>query len=327
MELFAYTLLALIGLMFAWKSPRNVDWVSAFFILLAFAIVVRLSGFDSDIKVYASTMKLPTAAITGRLYFMREWFFWLTTNVLFKVIRNAESVFLFCDALLIATAIWTLKSYELPSYSIVLFFVIFPSVFGLQNVYRQFSATIIFMASVASIARAKKLRGVLLFTLSVFTHNVMALFLPVFVLHLLWKSRRVAFYVFVATLISFAGIYVFAGTKSSAQTGLDLSLLYLFVFVAGVSAFGYIKLFRVTRSKDAFQILVVGAVLVGAFLGLSSAQSERVSFVAYQVMFPSVLLAIEAASTTRTAWGNRTVFAIAMVAPVFLFSSSLLFLV
>ena len=168
-----------------------------------------------------------------------------------------------------------------------------------------------------------KAKSFLFFGVSILTHNVAAVMLPVYFIknnlreHILW---------FLALIISFLGVYFGANIKSSHSTGADLRFLYLtlilFILLAvPIVDRGIIK--RIRRQEYKFIITVIAISLFG-LLRLSSASSERLSMFCLLLLYPIITILIE--ERFKISFPIRILFTLLGFCPIFLFSVSKLIL-
>jgi len=108
----------------------------------------------------------------------------------------------------------------------------FPFFLGYENIYRQFFATIFSLFAYSLIER-KNYTSIFLFIMAFFMHNIIVLLLPLFILKKFFKfdfASRVQL-AFICTLIFISTLTVLATLKSSEQTGIDLGIFYMLIFV------------------------------------------------------------------------------------------------
>ncbi len=111
----------------------------------------------------------------------------------------------------------------------------FPFLFGYQNIYRQFYASIILLYSY-SIIDQKYNRGIFLFIISIFIHNLAFFIAPLLLIKKFFKfklSDRIILSSVLSQLIILVLPFVLF-LKTSAVTKFDLSILYLFLFIAAI---------------------------------------------------------------------------------------------
>ena len=234
MELTAYIILiCLSAFTILTESRYFYRWV---FIpsTIVFLYIVRLEGFDTDIADYARQMQA-----TGMdLYYLREFIFWLGSRLIYFVIQDEFYSFLFMDLVWIIVMIRTgnrMSSNNKDNINHALLLVLvtsFPFVFGYENIYRQFYATVFALLSYSLIDK-KYYSSLFILTLSFFMHNIVALLLPLFLMKKFYKfnfSDRIQISLIVS-LIFVASLSLLVKLKSSEQTGLDMGMFYLLIFV------------------------------------------------------------------------------------------------
>ena len=108
----------------------------------------------------------------------------------------------------------------------------FPFVFGYENIYRQFYATVFALLSYSLIDK-KYYISLLFLAISFFMHNIVALLLPIFFIKKFYKFNfpdRIQISTIV-TLVFVASLGFLLKLKSVEQTGLNMGIFYLLVFV------------------------------------------------------------------------------------------------
>lgn len=286
MELTLYILLTIVGILFSLNknaSKNNgiffVAWIVLYFIL---SLVVRIE-FDEDIKIYASSMSYTSLSI----YYIREPVFWLGQRYLFEYINNSYIVFVVYDVVAGIVLFKAFSNLKVPRYAYFGILIFFPFILGMQNIYRQWLASIIFLYSFSLVWKEDfSLKPYATFLLSCLTHNVAAIFFPL----LLIKNKNpiLKFFWLPSFIISFAGVYLGAEEKSSADTGDNLSMAYLLLlltlfFLTIALDKGKILQKRIFEYKLIFSLFILALM---ATINLSSAGSERVSMFCLIIVYP-----------------------------------------
>ena len=172
------------------------------------------------------------------------------------------------------------------------FMFFFPVILGFQNIYRQLFAELILIQILAlgSNAIFKKSAIILLSTL---THNSSALFSSLIVTRI--KIGPWSILVLFASLVAISiGLFSFSGTKGSANTGLELSFLYVFVtfFFSSVLLYYHKRLETLRHQPETLlnvrEIISIQFILFISLFLLSSGLSERVSMFGLVLMYPSL---------------------------------------
>ena len=234
MELSLYViLLCLAAFSILTESKLLYKW--AFIpVLFIFMFIVRFSGFDTDIVTYSNQF-----TATGLdFYYLREFVFWLGSRLVYSVFQNDLVSFLFMDLIWIIAMIKAGNRMSndnkdnLNNALLVVLMTSFPFFFGYENIYRQFYATVFALLSY-SLIESKHSKSILLFVVAFFMHNIVALLLPLFIIKKIYKfdfPSRIQL-AFIVTLIFASTLTILATLKSSEQTGLDLGMYYMLIFV------------------------------------------------------------------------------------------------
>lgn len=234
MELSAYIFLILLSSITILTESRSLyKWI---FIPCAFGFlyIVRNEGFDTDIVHYAKQMHA-----TGMdLYYLREFIFWLGSRFVYFMIQDEFYSFLFMDLVwiivMIRTGNWMSSNNKKNMNNALLLMLLtsFPFVFGYENIYRQFYATVFALYSYSLIEK-RYYSSVLIFIVSFFMHNIVALLLPLFFIKKIYKfnlSDRIQISLIIS-LLFVSSLSILLKLKSTEQTGLNMGLFYLLIFV------------------------------------------------------------------------------------------------
>ena len=286
MELFYYLLVVLFGILFSLKKSliknSTVFFVVWFLVYFALVIIVR-NKFDVDINTYANLMSSSSLSI----YYLKEPVVWLGQRYVFGLTQDAFTVFVIYDVILGVLLYKALINFNVPQYVFFSILVFFPFVLGMQNVYRQWVASILFLYSFSFIWNERVyFKAYSFFALSFLAHNVAAVFLP-----LLLVRKRKAFgklFWLLSFVVPFIGIYLGAATKSSSDTGFDLSAAYLillFFFICLVLLLDK-GVFRIIRNFEYRLLLSLFVLSTSATLLLSSTGGERVSMFSLMIAYP-----------------------------------------
>lgn len=289
MELAAYLSVAFLSLFFSLKR-KLIDSSTLFFSvwLLVYFILVLLvrSEFDFDINTYAKTM--PSSSFS--LYYIREPVVWFGQRYLFRLMQDAFLVFVAFDMLVGFILYKSLRKFDVPQYAYFSILIFFPFVLGMQNVYRQWVSSVFFLYSFSFVwGGTGKVRSYVAFALAVLSHNVAALFMP-----LLFVTRRKVLgklLWFCSFLVSFVGIIFGSDSKSSAETGANLTMVYIllllfFVFLLPLLDRGFIRKIRGLNYKV---LIGVSVVAIFSSLVLSSSAAERVAMFCLMISYPVLI--------------------------------------
>ena len=285
-EIFAYLLVGSIGIVFAFK-PTLVAVTSQFqclwFIVYAILVVIVRSEFDVDINTYARAME----DISFSLYYIREPVVWIGQSLFFRLVGSSYLVFLFYDLIAAMFLFSALVNLNVPKYSFFGILLFFPFFLGMQNIYRQWFASVLFLYcfSLAWDGDGNgKAKGV--FFASALSHNVSFLFMPVLFLKFDWY--RVSFRRYFLLLFPLVGIYLGRGTKSSASTGVELEFWYLVVIVL-LFLFVFLSdkcIIKKARRTEYELFIVLFFIALCAYFLLSSTGAERVAMFCLIILYP-----------------------------------------
>jgi len=323
--------LAVITLLLESNSILKYIYIPSVFIFL---IIVRLqafyfNGFEIDILTYATEMQ--SSLSLESFYYIREFVFWFSIRLIYWLLESPFFSFIILDFLWIILLIKStkrLKSNNLGKGVIVVLMTSFPFLFGYENIYRQFFATIILLYAYSCI-KYNYLKSVILFFISVFTHNLMMFILPVFIIKKFYKfnlrDRTV-----ISCLISISYVLLlpfFLNLKSFDTTQVDLSLLYLVLFSSLMIFFMYRFKENVLKLIENLPTLLPSCIII---LGLNiighEMITERISMILIIFLVYDLYLYTSKITKKITRLSLRLALFVLFTLPVFLFESSLKFL-
>ena len=334
MEFIAFCVLSFLGvitLILESNSVLKYLYIPSTFIFL---IIVRLqafyfNGFEIDILTYTTEMQ--SSLFLESFYYKREFIFWFTIRLVYWLTESPFFTFIILDFLWIMLLIKSTKnrkSNNLGQGVVVVLMTSFPFLFGYENIYRQFFATIVLLYAYSCI-KYNYFKSILLFLISVFTHNLMMFVLPVFVIKKFYKfnikDRSV-----ISFLISTSYILLlpfFLNLKSFDTTQVDLSLLYLVLFSSLMIFFIFkfkqnvFKLIENLPSLFPSCIIILGLSIIGHEM-----ITERISMILIIFLIYDLYLYTSKITKKTTRLSLRLVLLFLFTLPVFLFESSLKFL-
>lgn len=319
-ELLMYLLVCLVGLSFCFLrvSRFPIYFLFSISIFLLYSVVTRYSGYDTDMITYADSLEYDVWA----LYYLREPVYWVSSRYVYTILGSSELTFVFYDLLAFVFVFLASKRMSLPQYFPYLFLLFFPAIMGMNNVYRQYLSYCVFMyfISLCYVGSGSIGRSVFLL-FSVFTHNVAALFSPMY--FSLKNSERFDFKAVFLALLVLALLPVALSTKSSSETG-ELSV---WVYLA---ALGALIVFLVGSMggrfegvhKKMFYFVLYMFVLVSVSAALmGGAQSKRVGmFVLMVSLVPFVMVIEEKYKQKKLV---RSFVFLVLISPTLIFKSSL----
>lgn len=302
------------------KSRLLYD-VTYILLFIGYSLVTRYSGFDVDILTYESALRSDSTNI----YYLKEPVYWILSRYIFDILGSAELTFFVYDVLVFILILKAVKNFNLPQYFPFLYFLFFPSVFGINNVLRQFISYSFFYYFLSLVyINARMSKKTLFFILSVLTHNVAALFLPI---SFMLKDRiRLNITSIFTTLGVFLLIPLAVGTKSFSDTGDVNPLLYLSVIFITTTLFLAVYRLKINNNNAKYFYMLLYFLCLNSFTItiMGSAQSKRVGmFTLLLILIPITKIVEEFFVQKRLA---RVILYITFILPTFIFQSSLKFL-
>ncbi|RIH70361.1 hypothetical protein BJG01_08310 [Vibrio splendidus] len=292
-------------------------------VFIAWSVIVRFSGYDRDMVVYELSM----VSESLNIYYLKEPVFWVFSRFLYDLFGKSQYVFIFYDVVSFVLLASYIKKSNLPIYTLLLFLCFFPSMMGMQNVYRQYLASIFLLCGfLSSINRESNSKQMLLFIIAGLTHNVAFVFFPLkFIFsNSQYVERKTLFFLCCASVIILLPLAL--STKSSNDTGdipiaayliLQLIILIFFIFANKGKMLGqWIGYFYI-------QVFFFVLTLTSSFL-VGSAQSKRIGMICLMISLLPMIKVIE--NRFKGNVSIRLCFFISAAAPALIFASSRNFL-
>ena len=332
MELIAFITLIVLGVITIVSENKFVLLLLYIPSVYLFMIVVRSSGLDTDMITYAKEM----TSSGHHIYYLREFVFWYSLRFFYYVFSNEIAVLLFMDMIwifiLYRISINLSKSSlvmnNLSLGLIVILSTSFPLFFGYENIYRQLFATVFSLYSY-SLLNSNYKKSIFFFIISFFMHNTVIVLLPIFFINKIF-SAKIYLRVFLSLLVSIVFVMLFnyvSQFKSAKSTGVDMSVVYLFMYLSTFIIylikfkFRILDLFRKTPS------LIISIILM---IGLYNLKYDMISERLGMMFLVFLLFDLYRYSNTIQKYSNRIIFRLFLLLvfsiPVLIFSSSRIFL-
>lgn len=292
MELALYLATVFLSLIFSVKRKLVISNYSFFLFFLFWAVlssvVIRSSGFDTDIINYSRAMSESSFSF----YSLREPVVWIGQRLAYNLLESEILVFILFDIIAFLIIYRAFRNFNLPQYAFFSILCFFPFILGVQNVYRQWFSVALILLSFSYLNRSF-IKRYFYFLAAGLSHNVAGLFLASFLTASNKRAEKI--FGFIYLLIMPLIISLASDTKSSANTGQNLVVAYLAllflvsIFVIASSRFK-IKLFE----KSRYTILATSlySVLLSALI-LTSTGAERTAMYCLILYYPYLVLVIE----------------------------------
>ncbi|ADT85360.1 EpsG family protein [Vibrio furnissii] len=278
LELITYVILLIFAVLFIFiRCPSRIQFILYFVLTLFYSIVVRYSGFDLDINTYVRTLSFDNLFST---YYLREPIYWLSSNFIYRnIINKEELVLVLYDVISFLVIYKAYKNLEIPYYFIYLYIIFFPSLMGLQNVYRQYLSMCFLFLSISYAHNGSK-KSFFWWLISGLTHNVGFIFLPVLYA---FKTTTYSKALFIFSSLSIIVLLPFlSGTKSYDATGLSLGGAYVactfVILILTIAIHSLCKIKYKTSRYLAYEIYLFILVLFNIFI-LGPSQAERIGMI------------------------------------------------
>ena len=332
MELIAFIILLVFGVITVISESKFFLWLIYIPTLCLFMIIVRNSGFDTDMVTYVKEM-----TYSGHnIYYLREFVFWYSLRFFYYIFNNEIAVLLFMDLIwiffLYRTSINLSKeSFYMNNFSLGLIVILstsFPLFFGYENIYRQLFATIFSLYSY-SLLKTNYRQSIFFFCLSIFMHNTVIVLLPIFFINKVFNAK-IYLRVFLSLILCLVFIMLFnyaSQFKSAKSTGIDMSLIYLFMFLSTFVI--YLIKFKF-RFIDLFSKTPSLFIIIFLMFGLTSLKYDMISERLGMMFLVFLLFDLYRYSNTILKYSNRILFRLFLLLvfsiPVLVFNSSRIFL-
>ena len=273
MELIAFIALLVLGVFTIITENSSILRYIYIPSVFLFMVIVRLNGFEfggyqKDILTYSLEMQSTSFSV----YYLREFIFWIGLRLLYSLTDSGFFTFLILDVGWIYFLIKVSKlipSKQLGKGVIIILSTSFPFLFGYENIYRQFYATILLLYAYSLINKNNN-KVFWLFIASIFIHNLALFTLPIFFIRKCYKFKLQDRFLISSSLslIILVSLPFLLNLKGIDPTKIDLSFLYLFLFL-GIFCFTVMKfkdnlyaLYNAAPSLLPAVILITGFVLL-----------------------------------------------------------------
>ena len=291
MEFIWYLVLSLVCVIHCIIKTKDSKYCALFYFLFfsIFSLITRYSGWDVDFYTYSASLKSNQIDF----YYLREPGYWLSSRVIYSIINSAELTFFIFDIISFIFIWLANKNFKLPSYFPYMFLLFFPSVMGINNVYRQYLAMAIFLYSFSLILSNKgRFRSAIFSAFSMLTHNISMLFFPVIFIK---YSRKVSVYMIINCLFIIFILPFALSTKSNTETGNVNS--YVYIIISFLMLLFYYSSYRGKLNGVNLQLLYyqiyMNILLIVSILSMGGTQSKRVGMFCLSISLIMLVRAIE----------------------------------
>lgn len=332
-EISYYGFLAVVCLLLAIKGTREKSTaMDILMILLVVGLsIVSRRELHSDMMNYRDTIQgLSEYGFSFDMtYYLKEFFFWYPSYFCTRYLFSGNVLYTFylwdlCTVLLLLSV---RRKRHWPYYMVLLFYVSFYGVLGLQNILRQFVAGIILWKA---ISEKNFILGGCWLLLAAGIHNSIVIFAPIY---LIARSRfGIKTWVLLLIMVGAASVIVLFMPKKEMSTGMDMSMVYLLVVLAMV--IGNYVLLRRNHEKLKYSaylqtllfIAMLGCIVL-VVLG-HTLYYERIMITNLYIIVPMtaeiIVLAMKSVFRRKAA---DILLALLFIAPTFLFSAPHMMLV
>lgn len=290
MEIFLYSFIFIIAL---FLIPLNINKkeIATFLIIFIYPIVIRFSGFDYDMEIYADFVEYKYIDLT-EIYYLKEIGFWGSLYIL-GTIFPPKIAFIILDYLILFLIYRIFKNIQINEAYILIILIFFPAILGFQNIYRNFLAITLILYAI-SITNKSFLKSLFITFFAISVHNTSILFSPLILFTNKRNSRIYKITAIIATASLFYLLNVFFEnfteySDSQLSSGFDFSLIYslltfiLFMLILIISNFYKSKQFGIISISLYISCLSISSTV------LPSSISERISLMCLYILMPFLL--------------------------------------
>ena len=322
--IFLLVVMILMMLMPNRESNSTLKNTLLFLLLLGLSAIVRLHPHN-DIPVYIESFSLPISSMMSDPYYLKNILFWIPSAFLHQHVFNSEYiVLLLWDCITFILLLKICNRLKMPSSSVLVYLISFMGLLTLQNIYRQYIATIIVLYAL-TFPRSKAIFAYGTFLISILIHSSLVLFAPV--LYLYRRKKALHPILFIGLLVGTIALLPFVLEKDfSYNTGLNMNKFYL-VLVLSISIFIW-QLIRIleSRMRDPHTLLqsvgYLSVLAVVCFLKMDpSLYYERIALIELQILAVFLFQCLSRLDFPWSSW-SRLAAALVLILPIFFFEST-----
>jgi len=275
-------------------------------------------------------------------HYLREFLFWYPLRSLYNLLKNEIIVFIIFDSIiffLLYKGFTLNRKGFFPNinnyntrYIFFALFLFFSYAVGMRVSYRQLLATAFFICAIGYTVNNKLYIGFLIFLISIFIHNSVAIFTPL----ILFMSKKLKYKLFSVIIIivmplalSFSEnttlVFLARGNVYYKATLAYAFLFFIFFILTLVFTLNNFKTPNRYNKHRAFSIyLFIVSIIYGiSFYSLNSSLNiERIAIFIFSLIFPLLAYYIEDRFSNKVV--TRLLFFNIGILPLFLFYTSLI---
>ena len=285
MELALYTLINFYASIVALTSSRRISFFMFIIFILILSITIRYEVQGDILAAYVPAMSHTNMST----YILKEAFFWLSLRFIYDLLQDPYLVLIIIDLLLASLIFYSFHKIKVPSYAFFSFFTFFPTILFMQNVLRQWVATVIFIFAIGFLTSHSK--KIFAFIISIFSHNSAIVALPL--IYAQKNSARSLLYSLIIFLITLIPVY-FLNTKSGTEHGFNFAPIYVLLFIILLLLYVFENRFKLSFQSAWLKILILSIFIsLTYFLLLKSSASERISMMLFLLLYPFIVVQMD----------------------------------
>lgn len=326
-EYIAYIALSLLTIFLAikgiQKASAKYDFV-IFVALVTLSFIVRANPHD-DMIVYINSMKLSFRDMLSQPYYLKNILFWGSNSLLYSAGLSPNLILLIWDIITFVLMLKVRKNTGLPYYFIPLFYTSFVGIFGLQNIYRQYIASILLLYIVTTSFR-KQWKFYLLLVLTALIHSGSIIFAGAIWVKAQKKMPSGYWYILMLAMVVMLSPKLFA-TNHPENTGSNFNILYLGTILFGATFCLFTQRTmrrKIDFGKDFLTIVYLLVIAFSAFLvQRTSLYYERIGLFILPLIMMYCVKYIRYYSQRRM---MNVAFSLLLIFPTFSFTATQLML-
>ena len=319
MEFIWYIFLFLVTLVLCFSNDSARDkkgfYLFWFVIVILHSVIIRSSGFDTDIAKYAqfalgktvdgTPMPIEFGSDTWYPKFNQEPMLFLILKYIFILTKDIKLTFIIIDLIIFYVLFLGIRYLEIflhenkgrdkgvnLSYLYFQILVFFPQVFSMQAVYRQYLASVLLLTALSALFIKKK-RGYLFFLFGILSHNSAAVFLP---LVTIFNVSGFGIFLVISAMITFPLAFNYF-LSFYDQYSIGYTIAYIYLAVQSIIFFFVYFLYSIKSdqisNKVLFVCMYVFYLTIIAVLMSESNIVERLSLFCLFITYPLVVLLVE----------------------------------
>jgi hypothetical protein len=339
MEFIAYQIIYFLGtafIVYPYKINKKILFIVYFVASLFLSLSIRensiIENNSSDMMGYIQYM---SGENEGEDYFIREFIFWWSIKFIYSIFKSSKYTLVFFDLIcffILYKSVENIRNSFSNSilknafnYNFIIygFIIFFPTIIGMHTSYRQFIATILFIYSYSLLVSNKTFLFFIFLFISIFTHNISILFIPLLFIAKFNKPRYVTG--FIVGFVFLFTMYIIRDGQNllyraySEDMGALNVLVYYFIAILLLLIYSLVIKFWWLAGSI---ILIILYFIISYFI-FGSSSSQRVILFSFSFLYPLIWLIIS--SLYNSKFLNLLLYNLTLLPIYFIFKSSIIY--